>query len=313
MHQKKIEEAQDIFESLIKLAPENTEGYFHLGFLQRLLKRYDLALENLNKAMTINPGLMNAFTNIVLVYADKKEFETALLKCDEQLEKISGDPARSSMIHNLKGNLLLAQRKTKDAEASFRAALDENPNFLPPYYSLSKIYLIEKQEDKAIAQYNAVLEKKPNQAGPHMLLGIIYDTQKRFDLAEKHYNKALDINPDFSPAANNLAYLLAERNGDLDKALSLARKAKEKLSDDPNVMDTLGLVYYKKGLYDSAINELTDSLHRNPDNAVVHFHLGLAYYKRGDKARARTELKTALDLDETFDRSDEARKILSDL
>ena len=146
-----------------------------------------------------------------------------------------------------------------------------------------------------------------------MLLGIIYDMQKRFDLAKKHYNAALSINPNFYPAANNLAYLIAERGGNLNEALSLAQKAKEMLPNDPNVMDTLGLVYYKKGLYDSAVDELSDSVKKDPDNAVVHFHLGLAYYKRGDKALAKTELETALKLDNKFDNSDEAREILSNL
>ena len=36
-------------------------------------------------------------------------------------------------------------------------------------------------------------------------------------------------------------------------------------------MDTLGWVYYKKGLYDSAINEFSDSLAKIPDNAIVHY------------------------------------------
>ena len=78
-------------------------------------------------------------------------------------------------------------------------------------------------------------------------------------------------------------------------------------------MDTLGFVYYKKGLYDSAIAEFTDSLKKIPDNAMVRFHLGLAFYSKGDKDRAKTELQKALDLDQEFDKADEARKILSNL
>ncbi|MBU1162447.1 MAG: tetratricopeptide repeat protein, partial [Proteobacteria bacterium] len=186
-----------------------------------------------------------------------------------------------------------------------------NPNFPQPYYALAKIYLMEKQEDKAIDQYKAILEKNPNQAGPHMLLGTIYDVQKQFDLAEKHYSMALDINPDFSPAANNLAYLLAKQDKNMNKALSLAQKAKETLPNDPKIMDTLGFIYYKKGLYDSAIAEFTDSLKKIPDNAMVRFHLGMTYYNKGDKDRAKTELKKALDLNQNFDKADEAREILS--
>ena len=146
-----------------------------------------------------------------------------------------------------------------------------------------------------------------------MMLGTIYDMQKRFDLSEKHYRKALNINSDFTPAANNLAFLLAEQRKNLDEALNLAQKAKEKLNDDPSVMDTLGWIYYKKGLYDSAMSEFKDSLEKIPENASVHYHLGLTYYKKGEKELAKTELEKALSLDDKFNGAEEARKILSNL
>jgi tetratricopeptide (TPR) repeat protein len=76
-------------------------------------------------------------------------------------------------------------------------------------------------------------------------------------------------------------------------------------------MDTLGLVYYKKGLFESAIGEFADSLEQMPDNAVVHYHLGQAYYKKGDKVPAKAELEKALKLDQDFEGADQARQILS--
>ena len=78
-------------------------------------------------------------------------------------------------------------------------------------------------------------------------------------------------------------------------------------------MDTLGLVFYKKGLYDSAIAEFSDSLEKIPDNAIVHYHLGLAYYQKGDVHRARIALEKALSLNQNFDEADAARQILSKL
>ena len=180
----------------------------------------------------------------------------------------------------------------------------------------------DAQEERALSRdlrkpQDAVLGEPPSSQDLHIGAtfdrepGTIYDAQKQFDLAEKHYSTALDINPDFSPAANNLAYLLAKQDKNMNKALSLAQKAKEMLPNDPKVMDTLGFIYYKKGLYDSAIAEFTDSLKKIPDNAMVRFHLGLTYYNKGDKDLAKTELKKALDLDQNFDKADEARKILS--
>ena len=92
-----------------------------------------------------------------------------------------------------------------------------------------------------------------------------------------------------------------------------AQNAKEKLPDSPYVMDTLGWIYYKKGLYDLAIVEFSDALAKLPDNADVTYHLGMAYYKKGDTERARSELEKALSLNENFTGADEARKTLADL
>jgi tetratricopeptide (TPR) repeat protein len=95
--------------------------------------------------------------------------------------------------------------------------------------------------------------------------------------------------------------------------LGLAQKAKEKQPDNPAIMDTLGWIYYKKGLYDSAIRELKSSAEKLPENASVRYHLGLAYHKKGEHALARKELTEALRISNDFDGADEARRVLSEL
>jgi tetratricopeptide (TPR) repeat protein len=256
---------------------------------------------------------MDVFTNIILVHAAKKEYDQALKRCDSQLQLLDNAPLPSAVINNLKGRLYLAQGNTAAAIESFQTAIKENPNLLPPYYALAKIYLSDKQEQKAIAQYEAVLEVNPKQAQSHMLLGVIYDTQKQYDLSEKHYRAALEINPEFAPAANNLAFILVDQGKNIDEALALAQKAKEKLPDSPYIMDTLGWVYYKKGLYDLAIGEFSDSLAKIPENAAVIYHLGMAYYKKGENEKAKEQLEKALSLQPDFPGSDKAKKVLAEL
>jgi tetratricopeptide (TPR) repeat protein len=205
------------------------------------------------------------------------------------------------------------QKKTMEAEGEFKKALLENPDYLKSYYSLAKLYMINKEEEKAVSQYKKIIEKNPQQAASHMMLGTIYDLQKKFDLSENHYRKALEINPDFIPAANNLAYLLASQDKEIDAALGLAQKAKERQPDNPAIMDTLGWIYYKKGLYDAAIRELQGSVEKIPENASVRYHLGLAYNENGKKDLAKKEFAEALRINEKFEGSDNARKILSEL
>ena len=256
---------------------------------------------------------MDVFTNVVATHASRKEYDMALQKCDQQLAQVGDNPGVAAIIFDLKGGLYLAQGDKSQAEASYRLALEKEPNFMRPFYELARIYLADKKEDQAIDQYTAILAKDPKQLSAHMMLGTIYDVQRRFDMSEKHYRKALDLNPNFAPAANNLAYLLAAQDKDVNEALVFARKAKEKLPNDPNVMDTLGLVYYKKGFYDNAIAEFRGSLEKIPENATVHYHLGMAYYKKGESDRARTSLKKALRLDANFDHAEEAKKVLAEL
>jgi Flp pilus assembly protein TadD len=143
-----------------------------------------------------------------------------------------------------------------------------------------------------------------------MSLGMIYDTQGKWELARDHYQKALKIDPRFPPAANNLAYLYAEKGEDLDEALTLAQGAKERVPDDPHISDTLGWVYYKKTVYGRAVTYLQEASEKSPDNAAIRYHLGMAYFKNGDKANARKELKKALELSPKFSGSEEAERVL---
>jgi tetratricopeptide (TPR) repeat protein len=133
------------------------------------------------------------------------------------------------------------------------------------------------------------------------------------DLSEKHYRAALDNNPELAPAANNLAWILADRGEKLNEALALAQKAKAKFPDNGSITDTLGWVYYKKGLYDNALTEFNEAIEKLPENPTVRYHLGLAYYKKGQNDRAKQELQEALSLSASFEGAEEAKRILAKL
>jgi tetratricopeptide (TPR) repeat protein len=219
----------------------------------------------------------------------------------------------AAIISNLKGLIYKSQEMDSKAEAEFKAAIDAYENYLQPYFELANLYLRRNEIDQAIAQYNAALAQDPKQVQPHMLLGILYDRQHKLDLTEKHYREALKIDPAFAPAANNLAYLLAEHDRDLNEALDLARLAKEKLPNDPGVMDTVGWVYYKKGLYESAIAEFNDCIEKMSENATVHYHLGMALYKVQEGVKAKAQLEKVLTLDPKFEKAEQVKEVLAGL
>jgi tetratricopeptide (TPR) repeat protein len=146
-----------------------------------------------------------------------------------------------------------------------------------------------------------------------MAVGTIHDLKGDSQKAETYYRKALAIKKDFGPAANNLAWNLADRGGNIDEALSFAQIAKGQLPNSPAVMDTLGYIYYLKGSYLNAIAEFQDSLARDPSNPVINYHMALAQHKNSDKAKAKDYFEKALQLDPNFKGADDARKLLKEI
>ncbi len=305
--------AKIIFEEMIELDPNNPSAYFRLGIIHRIEKNNTSALKNFDKALALNPNLMDVFTNLIAVYASEKKYTTALSKCDDQLEKIDNSPVISSIILNLKANLLLATQKIDEGKRVLKESIEKNPAYITPYLTLAKILLSENKTDETIDLYKTLIEKRPDQPSPHSLIGTLYEKQQKFDLAEDHYKKALAINPDYIPAVNNLAFLYAEQNRELNTALDLARQAKERIGKLPAIMDTLGWVYYKKTLYDSAVTEFEACIEKEPENPIFHYHLGLALNKLGEYIKAETALNKALELQKDFTGSDEAKKVLNQL
>jgi len=188
-----------------------------------------------------------------------------------------------------------------------------NPNVAGFHSSLAIFYVRQNRTEQAIGEYNAALQKAPDSLSALIGLGIIYDAQKKFDKAKDYYQKALKINPKFVPAANNLAYLYAEKGENIDEALTLAQSAKEQFPDDPHISDTLGWIFYKKNIYTRAITYLKEANEKMKDNAIMRYHLGMAYFKNGDKELAKKELRRALELDPKLSSAEEAKGILQQL
>jgi len=175
---------------------------------------------------------------------------------------------------------------------------------------LANVYLIQGKTEEAIEQYEEAIKARPDFLQAYMMLGVLYNSQKKLEKANYYYKKALKINPDFAPAANNLAWNYAEYKGNLDEAMVLAEKAHEKMPDNPAITDTLGWVYYKKGLYLKAIGLFQSALNQLPQSVPIRYHLAMAYLKNGEKKLAKKELEIIIKspLDSPY--KEEAKKIL---
>ena len=99
------------------MAPENPAGYYRLGLLYQALKKNDLAMANFDKALEINPKLMDVFTSKVALLASQKDLDGALAAIDQQLANVGDNKDARAVIYNLKGGVLQVQDKKEAAEA----------------------------------------------------------------------------------------------------------------------------------------------------------------------------------------------------
>ena len=111
------------------------------------------------------------------------------------------------------------------------------------------------------------------------------------------YREILTLKDNYAPAANNLAWLIADsQDGDMGEALRLAMLAKQALPDDPDISDTLGWVHYKRNAYSLAITQFELALAGRPDDPTITYHLALALQGDNQIEKAKQTLETLLTL-----------------
>ncbi len=108
------------------------------------------------------------------------------------------------------------------------------------------------------------------------------------------YEELLKVLPNDGETLNNLAYVLAENLGRPKEALEYARRAVDLRPNDPNVLDTLGWVYYLSGDLDGAVGTLVSALQIAPNNVAVRYHVAMVYKKQGKLDLARKELEQSM-------------------
>jgi tetratricopeptide (TPR) repeat protein len=305
--------AEQVYRKIIETNPGYAPAYVQLGRTLDVMGKRQEAMASFKQALERNPMQTDALGLIVAQLVRDQKYDEALKACEKQREAVEGAPNALARIQVLEGNIFLAKQDTVSAETRFREAIETDPDLASPYLALAQIYAREKRFDQAISEYESILEKDPNYLAGYVAIGSIYDLQGEGEKAEAYYRKALGIKRDFGPAANNLAWNLAERGGNIDDALTYAQIAKAQMPDSAAVMDTLGRIYYLKGSYLSAIAELQDSLSREPDNAVINYHMGMAQFKNNDKIKAKEFLQKALEIDPDFKGASEARKVLDEI
>ena len=170
-------------------------------------------------------------------------------------------------------------------------------NIFSIQYILGLCYSRIKMSDEAISFYNRALIIRPNSINVLHSIAILYDEIGEWVKSDKIYDQLIKNNPNDAQAYNNYAYSLVERNKDLQRALSYAKKAVKLEPENPSYLDTIGWAYYKMNDIKKARAFIEQSIEIEGDNSVVLEHLGDILMKSNDSAKALVLYKKAYGLD----------------
>ncbi|HUI81989.1 MAG TPA: tetratricopeptide repeat protein [Bryobacteraceae bacterium] len=231
-----------------------------------------------------------ATVGLVRTLIAEKHPDTALSLLQEEVRQ----SPQSVQLRALLASTEMQEGKRDLALAEYQHLASDAPNSPQVQLELGRVYREQGDVSNAIVAFEKAGSLAPNDPTPLALLGecLSYTGQKAQAL--DIYRRALQMKPDNAVLMNATAYLMVETGGSLDEALKLAQKAVASNEQQPNFSDTLGWIYFKKDLNDSAVQVFRTLTKNNPENATFHYHFGMALLKKGDKRTAEAELKTAL-------------------
>jgi tetratricopeptide (TPR) repeat protein len=124
---------------------------------------------------------------------------------------------------------------------------------------------------------------------------VICNLAKKREASIEAMQKAIALDPKHASALNYLGYIYADLGQNLDEAERLIKEALKYKPDDCYITDSLGWVYYKKGMYEEALLYLNRAVKTCPDDPINLEHLGDAYLKVNDTKNALKFYKKSLE------------------
>lgn len=263
-----------------------------------------------NEMMPNRPEVLRSMLRLDQVTGNLAE---SIARLETSLE---ADPANPNLVQIL-GEALLLNGDKERAEQMLIRATQLAPDDPGVFRRLAGYYQLAGDTPKTIEALEAASAIRPDLASVHHSLGVLYESTGQPEKAMERYESAILHGEDMGESKNNLAYLLVERGGSLDRALELAQEAKALLPDNPNAADTLGWVLHKRGVSSAAVGYLEEAEAGMPEGSsgweFVQYHLALAYESTGNTDRAGEKLGAALSgLSQRRERAKAAGKSVAD-
>lgn len=317
------------YSAAIKAAPTEYGGYVNRANFYRVLRKYDLAVADLNQAVRLSGNDPTVVFERGKLYYDLKQYPKALADVNRAIQ---ADPNAAER-YATRASIYQGMKQYNKAIVDCTKFLATNPRAGQIYDARGSAFLGLNQLDKAIADYSAAIFCNPKDAFALAMRSRIYEKQKKYDLALADLSRVIVQVPD-SPTKSQyyqqrlkLYKLLNEKNEDLIAAdieriaalqpkdaeiryrfASMAwrkqpelavRDMAEAVALDPGNMKyqaLLGRIQAEMGKNKEAIETLTKVVTADPNDAISFMARAQAYLNDYKYAEAKADIDKAVAL-----------------
>ncbi|MBW7956439.1 MAG: tetratricopeptide repeat protein [Deltaproteobacteria bacterium] len=315
--QGELSQARDMALKAIDEDPLDPVARITLGGVLLSLGEGEKGREELGKAADLFPELQMPAKESDLLFGtsgrEAAKVSLALLynRAGLYRETVAYVPEteKNPLIRVLRARALERQGKLAQAEGEYRMIIEEHPGMVSAYTGLGELFESVNDFERAAEFFSKAARSAPESIRIRTKLADSYAKAGKVDDAAREYVKVISSARPVT-AYRKLASLLADKRGDLKEALKYARKGSALDPEDAAMADTLGWIYYKMGRHGDAL-AVYSRLERNGDaDSTALYRLGLVYIELGDHERAGSAIERALDLNDEFPGSEEAKQTL---
>jgi tetratricopeptide (TPR) repeat protein len=280
--------AREELMSILGLYPNSNDARFQLASLDLMEKRYSEAEAGFQALAASGDG------RGVAGLADTKEAQGQAGAAAKLLEQeLAKQPDRDGYRLAL-AEVLSRMGRLQEARTQLETLARKNPDASAVQTRLGTVQKQLGDSAGALQSYRKAHQSQPADLNAALGYALLLDDAGEKEQARLAYEEVLKIDSENSTALNNLAYIQADQGVELDRALGMAQRALQRSPKNPNISDTLGLIYIRKKLSSQAVQVLQEVVARVPDNPSFRLHLGMALYDAGQRQLAKKELEKAL-------------------
>lgn len=256
-------------EALLPRTPKSFEVHELLGLVYAAQLKEAQALEQLQIAVKLRPGVAVARTNLAasLFRAGK------LPLAEEQFSKaIALDPKSYEANHNL-GEFYTQSGRLAEAVPYLKTAQSIRPSY-DNGYNLALAYFLTGELASASDLAHTLLREK-NTGELHNLLGQVDEKKGQFVDAANEFGASAHMDP----SEDNLfawgGEMLLHRA--YEPAIDIFEQATARYPKSPRLFIGLGMALYSRARYDEAVKALLTAADLKPDDARCYFFLSKAF------------------------------------